>query len=59
MLGKCLEDNGIQTRYSTGDADTLLVETAVNYATKSDTVAVGEDTDLRSPLPINNKTYFH
>lgn len=46
MLGDCLEDDGIKVRHASGDADVLIVLTAIESAQHHDTVLIGEDTDL-------------
>ena len=34
MLGQCLQENGIHVQHATGDADLLIVQTAINYTQK-------------------------
>ena len=46
MLGQCLQEKGIHVEHATGDADLLIVKTAVDYTQTNDTAVVGEDTDL-------------
>ena len=51
LLSRTLEQNGCQTSHSRGYADLLKVQTAIQSASASDTVLVGDDTDLLiSPL---------
>jgi hypothetical protein len=38
--------NSLEVHQATGDADLLIVQTAVKYAINVETVVVGEDTDL-------------
>ena len=46
MLGFRLEAIGCQVHHAKGDADVLVVETAVACAEKNDTVVVADDTDI-------------
>ena len=46
MLSQRLDTKGCRTVHATSDADVLIVKTAVECARVSDTVVVGEDTDL-------------
>ena len=46
MLSTELEKNNCKTYHAPGDADLLIVQKAVQSATTSKTVLVGEDTDL-------------
>ena len=46
MLSTELEKSNCQTYHAPGDADLLIVQKAVQSATTSTTVLVGEDTDL-------------
>ena len=46
MLGRELEKNNCKTYHASGDADLLIVQKAVQSATTSNTVLVGDDTDL-------------
>ena len=46
MLGEKLEQFGHQVMSASGDADLLIAKTAVEATSKSDTVLVGEGTDL-------------
>ena len=46
LLSAELEKNSCNTYHATGDADLLIVQKAVQSATTSKTVLVGEDTDL-------------
>ena len=45
-LGDVLEKDGCQVLHAQGDADTLIVRTAVSCAINKTTVVIGEDTDL-------------
>ena len=46
LLSRTLEQNGCQTSHARRDADLLLVQTAIQSASASDTVLVGDYTDL-------------
>ncbi|XP_065915240.1 uncharacterized protein [Dysidea avara] len=46
MLGKYLERRNCKVYHSPGDADVMIVQKAVESATVTDTVLVGDDTDL-------------
>ena len=46
MLGKCLQERGIGIEHVAGDADVLIVTTAVDLTETQDVVIIGEDTDL-------------
>ena len=46
LLGSTLEQNGMQVRHAQGDADLLIVQTALQTAKNNSTVLIGEDTDL-------------
>ena len=46
MLSKALQNVGCVTHHANGDADLLIVKTAVESARTSTTVLVGDDTDL-------------
>ena len=46
LLGKKMEEDGIRTLHAPGDADLLIVQTAVSSALEKVTVLLGEDTDL-------------
>ena len=41
-----LEEKGFRVVHSNGDADLLIVQTALQIALNKDTVVVGDDTDL-------------
>ncbi|GFN80278.1 LOW QUALITY PROTEIN: hypothetical protein PoB_000678400 [Plakobranchus ocellatus] len=45
-LGDVLEKDGCEVLHAQGDADTLIVRTAVSCAINKTTVVIGEDTDL-------------
>ena len=46
MLSKALQDVGCITHHTNGDANLLIVKTAVESTRTSTTVLVGDDTDL-------------
>ena len=46
MLSKRLEQMGCEVQMARGDADVLIVQTAIAAADKKETVLVGDDTDL-------------
>ena len=46
ILGKKLEDAGCTVHHALGDADHLIVKKAVELSETTDTILVGEDTDL-------------
>ena len=46
MLSRCLQQNNCPRYQAKGDADLLIVKTAVESAQVMNTVLVGEDTDL-------------
>ena len=46
MLGEVLEENGYSVKHAKGDADVLIVLTALELAETKDVVVIGEDTDL-------------
>ena len=46
MLSRNLQTIGCKTIHARADADTLIVETAINSARTMDTVLIGDDTDL-------------
>ena len=46
LLSESLTEAGCKSIHASGDADVLIVQTAVKSATTSDTVVVGDDTDL-------------
>ncbi len=46
MLSTSLSRKGCTTHHADGDADRLIVMTAVNCARHTDTVVIGDDTDL-------------
>ena len=46
LLGSVLTDSGINVFHSNGDADLLVVQTALNIAKCHSSVIIGEDTDL-------------
>ena len=46
MLPKRLEQSGCEVQMARGDADVLIVQTAIAAADKKETVLFGDDTDL-------------
>ena len=46
MLSRFLQDDNCSSYHAEGDADVLFVKTAVESARESNTVLVGDDTDL-------------
>ena len=46
MLCVCLTSDGINVLHAQGDADTMIVDTAINLARQNPTTVIGEDTDL-------------
>ena len=46
MLSGYLQHSGCQTNHAQGNADLLIVQTAVQSVTTENTVLVGDDTDL-------------
>ncbi|XP_053373150.1 uncharacterized protein LOC123533634 [Mercenaria mercenaria] len=46
LLGGFLSENGIKVIHASGDADCLIVQTAITSAINHDTFVIGEDTDL-------------
>ena len=46
MLSECLEQAGCQCIHASGDADCLIVETAVNAANHKEIIVVADDTDI-------------
>lgn len=46
LMGRTFEDKGFRVFHSEGDADLLIVQTAIQEAITENTVVVGEDTDL-------------
>ena len=59
MLGQCLQENDIHVQHATGDADLLIVQTAINYTETNDTVIIGEDTDLLVLMCYHYDTHKH
>ena len=64
QLSNVLEQNGCQTIHARGDADVLIVQTAIQAASTSNTVVIGDDTDLLillcyyTPIDSSHKVYF-
>ena len=50
MLGQSWEYVGCETRHANGDADVLIVETAVQSAMSCEMILVGDNTDLLALL---------
>ena len=46
MLGRHLQEKGCNVEHADGDADLMIVKTAIGLAEENSTVVVGEDTDL-------------
>ena len=46
LLSKHLEHVGCETHHAKGDADVIIVQTAVQSASSRQTILVGDDTDL-------------
>ena len=46
LLSERLEQAGCETHHAKGDADILIVQTAVQCAVSCQTILVGDDTDL-------------
>ena len=46
MLAEKLEHTGCDVHHAHGDADLLIVQTAISSAARQDTVLIGDDTDL-------------
>lgn len=46
LLSDCLKQVGCDIRHAVGDADVLIVQTAIQSAMKCQTILIGEDTDL-------------
>ena len=59
MKGQCLQENGIHVQHATGDADLLIVRTAINYRETNDTVIIGEDTDFLVLMCYHYDTHKH
>ena len=59
MLSRELEKNNCKTYYASGDADLLIVQKAVQSATTSNTVLVGDDSDLIVLLCYHAKFESH
>ena len=64
LFSRTLEQNGCQTSHARGYADLLKVQTAIQSASASDTVLVGDDTDLlillcfHTPIESSHDIYF-
>ena len=59
MLSRELEKNNCKTYHASGDADLLIVQIAVQSASTSNTVLVGDDTDLIVLLCYHAKLESH
>ena len=46
MLGEKLQQSGYTVHHAAADADLLIAKTAIDCALTSDTVVIGDDTDL-------------
>ena len=46
LLSDCLDQAGCETHHALGDADVLIVQTAIQSAMQCQTILIGEDTDL-------------
>jgi len=46
LLSRFLQQVGCQVSHAKGDADMLIVQTAIESVSRSNTVLVGDDTDL-------------
>ena len=55
MLGKYLAENGCTVFNADGDADLMIAQTAVKLSEETETVAIGEDTDLLVLLIYHSK----
>ena len=64
LLSARLEQMGCQVSHARGDADMLIVKTAIQSASTSSTVLVGDDTDLlillcfHAPLDTSHELYL-
>ena len=47
MLSNSLEESGCEVQHADGDADIVIVSKALKVAETSETIAVGDDTDLQ------------
>ena len=59
LLSQRLEQSGCEIHQATGDADVLIVHTALKSATEQETVLVGDDTDLLVFLIYHAKNVSH
>ena len=59
MLGDQLEMNNCKVHYAPGDADLLIVQKSVEFATMSTTILVGDDTDLLILLCYHSSLHSH
>ena len=55
MLGIALQKHGFQTHHAEADAVVLIVQTAIDCSSVSDTILIGDDTDLLVQLCHNMK----
>ena len=46
LLSATLEEDGCKTVHAVGDADFLIMKTAIEYASSRNTIVIGEDTDI-------------
>ena len=59
LLSQRSEQSGCEIHQARGDADVLIVQTALKSATKQETVLVGDDTDLLVLLIHHAKNVIH
>lgn len=59
LLDNSLQANGFDTRHAVGDADCMIVQTTLDNAQETDTVLVGDDTDLLVLLLYHVKSEHH
>ena len=57
MLGTALEEVGCKIVHAKGDADTVIVETALRCASEKEVTVIGEDTDLLVLLCYHTKPF--
>ena len=64
LLSRSLQQMGCQISHAKGDADMLIVQTAIQSASRSSTVVVGDDTDLlillcfHTPMNSSHEIYL-
>ena len=59
LLSQRLEQAGCETHKARGDADVLIVQTALTSAAKQEFVLVGDDTELPVLLIYHSKNVMH